>query len=91
LTFETGDNAGRTLEIKGWTQTTHTLELWEPARRAVQVGDQFRLYAGCSKRVVEDCRDKFQIARSLLFAQGNARNFRGEPYVPGGALVAQAR
>jgi len=91
LTFETGDNAGRTIEIKGWTQVTRTLELWEPARRAVQVGDQFRLYAGCSKRVVEDCREKFQIPGSLLFAQGNARNFRGEPYVPGGALVAQAR
>ena len=91
LTFETGANAGRTLEIKGWTQVTRTLELWEPARRAVQVGDQFRLYAGCSKRVVEDCRDKFQIPGSLLFAHGNARNFRGEPYVPGGALVAQAR
>jgi hypothetical protein len=91
LTFETGANAGRTIEIKGWTQLSRTLELWEPARRAVQVGDQFRLYAGCSKRVVEDCRDKFQIPGSLLFAQGNARNFRGEPYVPGGALVAQAR
>jgi hypothetical protein len=91
LTFETGDNAGRTLEIKGWTQTSRTLELWEPAKRVVQVGDQFRLYAGCSKRIVEDCRDKFQIPGSLLFANGNAKNFRGEPYVPGGALVAQAR
>ena len=91
LTFETGANAGRTLEIKGWTQMTRTLELWEPARRVVQVGNQFRLYAGCSKRIVEDCRDKFQIPGSLLFAHGNARNFRGEPYVPGGALVAQAR
>jgi uncharacterized phage protein (TIGR02218 family) len=91
LTFETGANAGRTIEIKGWTQATRTLELWEPAKRPVQVGDQFRLYAGCSKRVVEDCRDKFQIPGSLLFAHGNARNFRGEPYVPGGALVAQAR
>jgi hypothetical protein len=90
LTFETGNNAGRTLEIKGWTQVSRTLELWEPAKRAVQVGDQFRIYAGCSKRVVEDCRDKFQISGSLLLANGNARNFRGEPYVPGGALVAQA-
>ena len=88
LTFETGNNAGRTLEIKGWTQATRTLELWEPAKRAVQVGDQFRLYAGCRKRVVEDCRDKFQIPGSLLFDNGNARNFRGEPYVPGAALIA---
>ena len=43
---------------------------------------------GCSKRVVEDCRDKFQIPGSLLFAHGNARNFRGEPFVPGSALAA---
>ena len=90
LTFETGNNAGRTLEIKAWTQSTRTLELWEPAKLAVAVDDQFRLYAGCSKRVVEDCRDKFQIAGSLLFGHGNARNFRGEPYVPGSALVAVA-
>jgi hypothetical protein len=61
LTFETGDNTGRMLEIKGWAQVSRTLELWAPVKRAVQVGDQFRLYAGCSKRIVEDCRDKFQI------------------------------
>jgi hypothetical protein len=90
LTFETGNNAGRTLEIKSWTQATRTLELWDPAKLAIAIGDQFRLYAGCNKRVVEDCRDKFQIPGSLLFADGNARNFRGEPYVPGSALVAVA-
>ena len=54
-------------------------------------GISFASTPGCSKRVVEDCRDKFQIPGSLLFAHGNARNFRGEPYVPGGAMVAQAR
>ena len=81
---------GRTLEIKGWTQATRTLELWEPARLALQSGDQFRVYAGCHKRIKEDCRDKFQIPGSLLFANGNARNFRGEPYVPGAPLVAVA-
>jgi hypothetical protein len=90
LTFETGANAGRTLEIKSWSQATRTLELWDPAKLAIAIGDQFRLYAGCNKRVVEDCRDKFQIPGSLLFADGNARNFRGEPYVPGSALVAVA-
>jgi uncharacterized phage protein (TIGR02218 family) len=79
LTFETGANAGRTIEVKGWTQGTRTLELWEPARLPLQSGDQFRVYAGCHKRIKEDCRDKFQIPGSLLFADGNAGNFRGEP------------
>ena len=88
LTFETGANAGRTIEVKSWTHGTRRLELWEPARLTVAVNDQFRVYPGCHKRILEDCRDKFQIPGSLLFANGNARNFRGEPYVPGGALVS---
>ena len=89
LTFETGSNAGRTLEIKSWTQTSRTLELWEPAKRAVQVGDQFRLYAGCSKRVIEDCRDRLQSPAVSCSPMATPGTFRGEPYVPGGALVAQ--
>ncbi len=88
LTFETGANAGRTIEVKSWTQGTRRLELWEPARLTIAVNDQFRVYPGCHKRLLEDCRDKFRIPGSLSFANGNARNFRGEPYVPGGALVA---
>jgi hypothetical protein len=38
--------------------------------------------------VLEDCRDRFRIPGSLLFDKGNARNFRGEPYVPGSPLTA---
>jgi hypothetical protein len=49
----------------------------------LEVGDRFRTSPGCHKRVIEDCRDKFQIPDSLLFANGNAKNFRGEPFVPG--------
>jgi uncharacterized phage protein (TIGR02218 family) len=88
LTFESGANAGRTIEVKSWTQGTRTLELWEPARLEVEVGDQFRVYPGCHKRITDDCRDKFQIPGNLRFANGNARNFRGEPYVPGAPLVS---
>jgi len=88
LTFETGNNAGVSYEIKKWTQASLTLELWEEARLEVQVGDQFRLYPGCHKRVLEDCRDRFRIAGSRDFASGNVRNFRGEPYVPGGGFEA---
>jgi hypothetical protein len=88
ITFETGANAGRTVEVKSWTQATRRLELWAPAGLPVEVGDQLRIYPGCHKRVLEDCRDRFRIAGSLLFDRGNVRNFRGEPYVPGSPLTA---
>jgi len=52
------------------------------------VGDQLRIYPGCHKRVLEDCRDRFRIPGSLRFDKGNARNFRGEPYVPGSPVTA---
>jgi hypothetical protein len=54
----------------------------------VAVGDQLRIYPGCHKRVLEDCRDRFRLPGSLLFDQGNVKNFRGEPYVPGRPLTA---
>lgn len=88
LTFETGNNTDRTIEVKSWDQSSRVIEMWEPARLEVQVGDQFRIYPGCHKRILEDCRDKFQIAGSTFFANGNAKNFRGEPYVPGASIVA---
>jgi hypothetical protein len=31
ITFETGANAGRTIEVKSWTQAIRRLELWAPA------------------------------------------------------------
>ena len=83
VTFETGANAGRTIEVKSWAQAIRRLELWAPTGLPVEVGDQLRIYPGCHKRVLEDCRDRFRIPGSLLFDKGNARNFRGEPYVPG--------
>jgi hypothetical protein len=88
VTFETGANAGWTIEVKSWTQSIRRLELWAPTGLQVEVGDQLRIYPGCHKRVLEDCRDRFRIPGSLLFDKGNVRNFRGEPYVPGSALTA---
>jgi uncharacterized phage protein (TIGR02218 family) len=88
VTFETGANAGRTIEVKSWTQAIRRLELWAPTGLPIEVGDQLRIYPGCHKRVLEDCRDRFRIPGSLLFDKGNARNFRGEPYVPGSPLTA---
>jgi hypothetical protein len=87
---ETGANAGAAYEVKRWSRATRRLELWSTARRPLEVGDRFRISPGCHKRVIEDCRDKFRIPQSLRFAEGNARNFRGEPYMPGSVAEAPA-
>jgi hypothetical protein len=88
LVWETGANAEVGYEVKGWSQATRTLTLWESARQAVEVGDKFRVAPGCHKRLVQDCRDKFALAGSVFFANGNAKNFRGEPFVPGSGYAA---
>ena len=64
ITFETGANTGRTVEVKSWTEAIRRLELWAPTGLPVEVGDQLRVYPGCHKRVLEDCRDRFRIAET---------------------------
>ena len=91
LVFETGANAGMAYEVKKWTNATRTIELWEAARLSLSVGDKLRIAPGCHKRILEDCRDKFKIPGSLRFDQGNARNHRGFPYVPGSVHAAVNR
>ena len=44
----------------------------------VAAGARVRVREGCDKRFAT-CRDRF----------GNARNFRGEPHVPGGDLLTR--
>lgn len=89
--WETGDNAGRAIEIKDWdhyagstssTSSTTTgtisgtvgseMSLFLEMGYQIQVGDKFRVYPGCDKRLAT-CKDRFD----------NVVNFRGEPYVPG--------
>ena len=72
LTWETGDNAGRAIEVKSWVQATGQIALFLPPGYAVQVGDAFRVHPGCDKRL-NTCAGRF----------ANVLNFRGEPYVPG--------
>ena len=72
LTWESGPNAGRPVEVKAWTQATGQIELLFPVGYAIRVGDLFRLHPGCDKRL-DTCIDRF----------ANVLNFRGEPYVPG--------
>ncbi len=52
--------------------TDRVIELWEPLRGGVAVGDTVRLEAGCDKRF-ETCRLKFN----------NLVNFQGFPDIPG--------
>ncbi len=72
LTWETGRNAGRSIEVRTWTDAGQVLELFLPMGYAIEVGDAFRIYPGCDKRF-ETCKARF----------ANVLNFRGEPYVPG--------
>ncbi len=72
LTWETGANTGRAIEISDWVQANGQITLFLPMGYAIQPGDAFRIHPGCDKRL-ETCRTRFD----------NVLNFRGEPYVPG--------
>ena len=72
LTWVTGANAGRGIEVKSWTAGTGRIELFIAMGYAIVIGDTFGVYPGCDKRL-ETCIGRFN----------NVINFRGEPYVPG--------
>lgn len=71
ITWLTGANAGRKMEVKTYAANEILLQL--PMSKAIVAGDTYTAIAGCSKRFIEDCRDKYN----------NAVNFRGFPHVPG--------
>jgi uncharacterized phage protein (TIGR02218 family) len=72
LTWETGSNAGRSIEVKAWIQASGATELFLPMPYAIEPGDAFAIHPGCDKRL-DTCITRF----------ANVLNFRGEPYVPG--------
>jgi uncharacterized phage protein (TIGR02218 family) len=74
LTFTSGSNAGRQIEIKRHTALggTATIELWQEAAEAVTPGTTVALTAGCDK-TASTCAAKFK----------NTLNFRGFPAMPG--------
>jgi uncharacterized phage protein (TIGR02218 family) len=74
LTWTTGANAGRAMEVKRHAITAGvvSIELWQAMSEAVDVGDAFTITAGCDKQF-GTCKAKFD----------NAANFRGFPYMPG--------
>jgi len=74
LTWTTGANAGRAMEVRLHSAlgTTVTIELWQPMALPVAVSDQFSIKAGCDKQF-PTCKAKFN----------NVVNYRGFPHMPG--------
>lgn len=70
LTFASGANAGRAMEVK--RHGAGSIELWQAMSGAVAPGDVFAVVAGCDKQF-STCKAKF----------ANGINFRGFPYMPG--------
>jgi uncharacterized phage protein (TIGR02218 family) len=68
LTWESGSNAGRSIEVKAWTQAIGEIELFLPIGCAIEPGDPFRFHPGCDKRL-DTCIDVLK--------------FCAEPYEPG--------
>lgn len=75
LTFLTGQNAGRRMEVQN-SDTAGNVYLFLPMRHAIQVGDTFSVYGGCSKSFT-DCEVKFS----------NWLRFGGYPTVPNESLL----
>lgn len=73
LTWNTGLNAGLSIEVKSYIAASQTVEVVMAAPYAIAVGDTFSIVAGCLGRFTQDCKNKF----------GNVVNFRGEPHLPG--------
>jgi uncharacterized phage protein (TIGR02218 family) len=74
LSWNTGANAGRAMEVKRHAISVGvvSLELWQAMSESVAPGDTFAITAGCDKQFVT-CKAKF----------ANGINFRGFPYMPG--------
>lgn len=70
--FENGPNAGRSIEIRNWVQSTGQVTLYLPLYYLPGVGNRVRIWPGCDKTLAM-CEDKFK----------NAVNMRAEPHLPG--------
>ena len=72
VTWLTGANAGRVMDVKKYTLSSQTIELFEPMPSDIAASDTYTVTRGCDK-TFETCRDTFS----------NVVNFRGYPYIPG--------
>jgi uncharacterized phage protein (TIGR02218 family) len=78
LTWLTGANAGRSMEVKAWDGAAQTFTLWLPMAQAISIGDTYQVTPGCDKRFAT-CKNSFS----------NGANFGGFPYVPGVGNILQ--
>lgn len=78
ITWVTGNNVGRDLEIKSYINTSRTFTFQLPLVRDIEVGDTFDVTTGCNKALsikANDeggCKSKFD----------NVVNFGGFPHIP---------
>ena len=80
--WESGDNADRIMEVKDWDESSAQVTLFLEMPDTIQVGDKLKIFPGCNKTRAH-CRDKFTIPNSTNFANGNMKNYDGEPDLPG--------
>ena len=76
MTWLTGPNAGRAIEVKTWTNLgggVADIEVFLALPYPFTLTDTLYLAPGCDKRYVATCIWRF----------GNRLNFRGEPFLPG--------
>lgn len=78
LTFSSGANAGRAMDVKRHSLSggVVSIELWQAMSEPVLAGDEFDVTPGCDK-LFATCKTKFS----------NAANFRGFPHMPGNDAV----
>jgi uncharacterized phage protein (TIGR02218 family) len=78
LTWTSGANKDLSVEIKVHRAVggTDEFDLWQRAPQPIQIGDGFRVAAGCDKTHAT-CRAKFD----------NVVNFRGFPHMPGNDFI----
>lgn len=81
LVWLTGLNAGSEMEVKAYVNANGNFSLVLPMWFDLAVSDTFSIQLGCFKRILEDCRDKFN----------NTHNFQGEPYVSQNFRVSPAK
>lgn len=98
LTWETGLNAGLSIEVQRYDAGSDGFTLHLPMGFPISVGDKFRVYAGCSKLIgvkpdkIQQTSVYGQFPNTVLTVTdpdgcfpkfNNAVNYRGEPYIPG--------
>lgn len=72
IQWQSGANAGLSMEIAAYNAATPSLTLWLPMPQPINIGDAYTLTPGCDKRLTT-CKQKFS----------NQQNFGGFPHLPG--------